>query len=455
VIVPFRGSDEEAVAALAALDRLELREGDELIVADNTAVQVAARHSGDHVTVVDAGAVQSSYFARNLGAERARNDWLLFIDADCRPSAELLDAYFRAELPARCGAVAGEVTGSPEQRSLTARYSRSRRHIGQADLQKHEYKPMAVTANLLVRRDAWQDVGGFHEGIRSSGDADFSWRIQDAGWTLGYSAEAEVEHLHRESLRAMVRQAARYGAGRTWLRRRHPLATFPKAIPALARCAVGVVVWTLTLRFERALFKALDAVWVGAESLGALIGNRAADVGRGEPGVVVVFDRFPECGDQSAKQMSSPRAGMPSARVEAVERAAQPELGGGRGLQVSYLEDDGIAARWRDLAWLASRHPVRCMRDAAMSRKSAARLPLRSLAPAARRFARNGDRELRGVGSGAQHAERLGRLLAVPFAELLQHQHAMTQRAASQSAHLDEVVEDEERGRDPEGPRSH
>ncbi len=51
---------------------------------------------------------------------------------------------------------------------------------------------------MLVRRDVWEWLGGFHEGVRSGADVEFCWRVQDADWSLEHRPEARVEHVVRE-----------------------------------------------------------------------------------------------------------------------------------------------------------------------------------------------------------------------------------------------------------------
>ncbi len=82
--------------------------------------------------------------------------------------------------------------------------------------------PAAATANLLVRRRAWSEVGGFLEGASLGTEFEFCWRLADAGWRLEYRPGARVEHLHRETLRDVVRQFSMYAAGDAWLNRRRP-----------------------------------------------------------------------------------------------------------------------------------------------------------------------------------------------------------------------------------------
>src|SRR5215218_7104329 len=102
VIVPFRGDRAAAHRLVAALACLDLRDGDEAIVADNTTEGVGASIAGEGVRVVPALGERSAYHARNEGARVAGAEWILFLDADCRPVTNLLDAYFAEPIADDC-----------------------------------------------------------------------------------------------------------------------------------------------------------------------------------------------------------------------------------------------------------------------------------------------------------------------------------------------------------------
>lgn len=286
VIVPFAGGEHEASAVVEALGALALREGDELFVVDNDprgAGLSAAAAAG--IRAIAATGRASSYHARNAGARRSRGEWLLFLDADCRPLPALIDAYFARPISVRCGAVAGGVRHLPGRDALLVRYASSRGFLDQAAFLANPGRPYAATANLLVRRAAWAEVGGFCE-VRSGGDVDFSWRLQDAGWSLELREEAWVEHRHRERLGELLRQRARYAAGHRWLARRHPGGLpRPRVARGVAKAARDALTSAIRGRGEDARFRALDALALLAHVAGGLTTNepRRRDAGQNLP----------------------------------------------------------------------------------------------------------------------------------------------------------------------------
>ena len=103
VVVPFRGNRAAAERLHAALGNLDLRAGDEVVVADNTAEGVLGTVEVGDVRVVLATRERSSYHARNAGVGATSNEWILFLDADCTPQPGLLDAYFAEPIAGDCG----------------------------------------------------------------------------------------------------------------------------------------------------------------------------------------------------------------------------------------------------------------------------------------------------------------------------------------------------------------
>jgi len=487
VVMPFSGDADAGRVAVQTLRSLVTRPGDELILADNSGLagsvgdvdsaavagcvegadSAAVARPVEDVAVVHASGERSPAYARNAGASHAHCDWILFLDADCRVPSGLLDAYFNEPVAAGVGALAGEVAPCPGGDTLAARYGAARNFLSQEAHLAHPYRPRAVAANLLVRRAAFEQVGGFYEGVRAAEDTDLSWRIQQAGWRLELRSQARVEHRYRATVGELRRQWRGYAAGRAWLGRRYegfvpepavrraarrawrllrrrrggwvasppppaggggpagraaaggaPAGRAPADRPAAQRVAVG--------RLERGRYLALDAVLAAEELAGLALSNRPVAArdrtrrrrlrragrrnetrrARSHAHIVLVTDRFPVRLDPLTELACT----IEGARVEAAARPPAVDVQTARALRVDYREDDGIAERASALAVQVIRHPVRCAVDRARRRRGGPSLA--ALAPAVRRLQR--DRHARvhplGQGEALVTAQRLSAL---------------------------------------------
>ncbi len=419
VVVPFAGDAVAAADAIDALLELETRPGDRLVLADNSGVAPAR----PGVIVVRAEAERSPAYARNAGATHATTDWILFLDADCRAPRRLLDAYFATEVGSNVGALAGEVIAADDAATLAERYGAARSFLSQEAHLAHPYRPRAVAANLMVRRAAFEQVGGFYEGVRAAEDTDFSWRLQQAGWRIELRPRARVEHTYRATIGELRRQWRGYAAGRAWLARRYDgfepepavrrgarrgwrrlrfagdavlSAAPPRARP---RGPHGIAVG----RLERGRYLALDALLAAEELTGMTLSNRPVKQGstRGDSAparVVLVAGRFPARGDPLVEFART----LDRARVEAAARPEVVAVEVARELEIDYREDEGVAARTIALARLATRHPLRCVMDPLHRNPGAPRLS--ALAPAAVRLLHDPGARVHALGGEDVHA---------------------------------------------------
>ncbi len=296
VVVPFRGDEGGATRLLESLALLELGPGDEIVVADNS--DEACFPEGSSVRVVRATRERSSYYARNAAAAVARQAksrerpessamrdvsstradeerWLLFTDSDCVPVPSLLGAYFAEAVADDVGALAGSVVSDPAQRHFLARYATDRGFLNQ-DGGVHTAEDAAATANLMIRRAAFDEIGGFEEGIRSGGDVDLCRRLVAAGWRIERRPDAVVTHLHRESLPDLLRAIARYASGAKWLNERYP-GSAPEwgLVPGLIHCGRDIAGDLVDRRFEEAAFRGVDALGMFAHTIGYRRSNGA------------------------------------------------------------------------------------------------------------------------------------------------------------------------------------
>jgi cellulose synthase/poly-beta-1,6-N-acetylglucosamine synthase-like glycosyltransferase len=280
VVLPFYGSDEQLERVAERLAALELRRGDSVTIADNRPAAAGAQRGS--VAVIPAGELRTSYHARNAAAARGHAEWLVFLDADVVPPADLLDRYFAAPTEDDVGILAGTVIdGSPGDGEISTsaeRYAWLKSSMSQEITLASDEWAFAQTANAAVRRVAFEQVGGFEEGVRSGGDADLCFRVRAAGWKLERREDAAVVHRNRSTVPRMLAQRARHGAGAAWVCKRWPGALPRRRWPGLAwwslrRTGHGLYA-ALRGDTDEALLGLLDGPTVWAFELGRLIPNR-------------------------------------------------------------------------------------------------------------------------------------------------------------------------------------
>jgi glycosyltransferase involved in cell wall biosynthesis len=220
VIVPARDAEATLPALLAGLGKQTIPGGHEVIVVDNgsrDATAAEAKRASVVTSVVVRPRGEGPGAARNAGVAASVGELLAFIDADCVPADGWL-AHGGARLE-DCDIVQGRVAPDPAVRP--GPFDRT--------LSVGRLHGLFESANLFVRRDLFERLGGFPPGLERSGapfgeDAIFGWRAVRAGARAGFCPEALVHHA------VFRRGAAEFVA------ERQRLALFPalaKAAPEL------------------------------------------------------------------------------------------------------------------------------------------------------------------------------------------------------------------------------
>lgn len=429
VCIPFTGDRTTARSLLRALAVIERRDGDEIVVGDcSPGGTLASEARGSDVLVVRVTRERSSSPARNVAVSTARNPWLLFTDADCRPAADVIDRYFDDPPDDDVGALVGAVhpvLGAP---TFIVAHAVARGHDEQAMQLPNGHEPCGAMANLLARRAALEAVGGFHEGIRSGGDRDFGRRLQDAGRRPEDRGDAVVLHEQPERIWRLVRRSARRRAGRGRVHARHPASTMrPRALPALARCAAAAIHQLLRLQPRRAAYALLGVVVILAEAAGGWLANTAPTGPRrggrspSGPRIAMLVDQFPEVSETFVAAEARALAALGAdVRVEAHGRGRTPAQELAEGVDVRYFEDAGRAGMIAATLWLACHARAAIARDLWDRRRwrdEEVVLPLRVLAPTARRLHDEGVQHIHAhfAAGAALSAMRLSALLEVPW----------------------------------------
>lgn len=215
IILPTHGRNAHLAQTLAALDRLDARSDSfEVIVVDDGSPQpVVLSETRLQVRVVRQQR-SGPAAARNRGARQAAAPILIFLDDDCRPQP----AWLR-EITARVApdtAVGGVIRNGLRQNTFAEASDLLLREFTNSQYSQpsasFEFLP---TANLAVPKEAFWQVGGFHEGfpLAAAEDRDFCHRWRARGYRLQVAPQAIVDHFHEMRWRGFLRQHYSYGRG--------------------------------------------------------------------------------------------------------------------------------------------------------------------------------------------------------------------------------------------------
>jgi GT2 family glycosyltransferase len=156
---------------------------------------------------------------RNLGAQAARHEYLVFTDDDMRADPQWLRALVAAlEHTAERDAVTGRVlAGTPERPDgfVPALVQRAAPAVHQG----HLTIDVLAGGNMAIRRSAFDRVGRFDARLGpgsdfpAAEDNDLGFRLLDAGGQIVYVPEAVVYHRAWRSLDRYVSIRHAYGRG--------------------------------------------------------------------------------------------------------------------------------------------------------------------------------------------------------------------------------------------------
>jgi glycosyltransferase involved in cell wall biosynthesis len=165
--------------------------------------------------------IQSSYAARNTGIRAAKSEILAFTDADCRPKPDWLLNLVQPLVDSTVGLVAGEIKALLGH-SLLEQHADRQETLSQKHTLANAFCPYGQTANLAVRRQAFERVGLFRPYLTTGGDADICWRIlRETSFELRFAETAIVCHRHRATLSELRSQWRRYGKSNRYLHELH------------------------------------------------------------------------------------------------------------------------------------------------------------------------------------------------------------------------------------------
>jgi len=201
VIIPTYNSEKTIGNCVEALMQQDYKGKYEVIVIDDGSKDETADAAEELGAIVLKQKNYGPAKARNLGANNAKGEILVFTDADCIPEKNWLSEMIKPfENPKVVGVQGAYKT---KQKSITARFN-------QIEIEER-YDRMKRKSETLdwigsysagYRKKDYLEVGGFDESFpKASGeDPELSYKLAKIGKKLVFNSKAIVYHLHPENL---------------------------------------------------------------------------------------------------------------------------------------------------------------------------------------------------------------------------------------------------------------
>jgi GT2 family glycosyltransferase len=223
VVVASYNGDRTLKACLDSLQRLNYPDYEVILVDDgstDTSRQIASLHTNVRYFRHEKNLGLSA--ARNTGIGAATGEIIAFTDSDCRADPDWLYYLVSDLLNSEFAGIGGPNLLPPEDSLVAAAVMVSPggpAHVMLTDRQA-EHIP---GCNMAFYKWALAEIGGFDPIFHRAGDdVDLCWRLQQAGYEIGFSPSAFVWHYRRSTLGAYLKQQEGYGEAEALLVRKHP-----------------------------------------------------------------------------------------------------------------------------------------------------------------------------------------------------------------------------------------
>ena len=207
VVVPVHNGGADLRACLQAISQSS-RKADEIIVVDDGSTDGASAAASEFSARVIPvpGGPRGPAFARNRGAEQAKGDVLVFVDADVQVHADTLGGFESAlrEEPSLAAAF-GSYDDQPSAPDPVSRFKNLLHHY----VHQHGARDAETfwAGCGAIRREVFAKVGGFSESYPrpSIEDIELGSRLRGAGHRIGLRPEILCTHRKCWTLASLLR----------------------------------------------------------------------------------------------------------------------------------------------------------------------------------------------------------------------------------------------------------
>lgn len=215
VIIPTRDGNHTLGRCLASIKNSTHSPREVIVVDDCSKENCSSIVESFGFRTVRLDEPREAEYARNIGAELATGDILVFTDSDMILQPDVLKRIHDHLSKNHCAAVSGVCTPETDDKKLAARYKNLWLYYSYVN-SPHDFDWFILSIGA-VRKEVFSELKGFrttYPTVSGGGDLEFGRRLKEAGKKVLLDTRIQGKHLKRYTLGSLLRND--FVRGRGW-----------------------------------------------------------------------------------------------------------------------------------------------------------------------------------------------------------------------------------------------
>ncbi len=195
IIIPVYNSSQTLKECLDAIFSNSPEKSEVIVVSDNSkdnSIDIAKNYN---CKIIELKENKGPGYARNIGANSATGDLLLFVDSDVIVKKDILTNVRKAFDDKKVNVIQGIYSHKPNYKNTITQYQQSF-YCYYTWHKKNKYTGTLVSMCFAIRKNTFLKLNGFNTNIKkaTAEDEEFGYKLLDDGNHILISRELNVEH---------------------------------------------------------------------------------------------------------------------------------------------------------------------------------------------------------------------------------------------------------------------